>query len=104
MSDDTIKKQFVSKYLEIGEEKLYSFLISHSVKKLSQIDNGTYKGIYPDLELLDYCDRFIILYRREGEEAYLDIARILRKAAHKIYRIMLKKNMTPKNGKFLNLV
>ena len=35
---------------------------------------------------------------------YLDIAKVFRKVAHKIYRVMLKKSLTPKNSKFLNLV
>lgn len=104
MSDDVLKKQFVPKYVSIGEDKFYSFLLYYGLNKLVQIDKGTFKGGAPDLEFLEYYDRFIILYRREGEETYLQIARVLRKAAHKIYRIMLKKNMTPRNNKFLNLV
>jgi hypothetical protein len=104
MSDDVLKKQFVPKYLQIGENKLYSFLLYYSLNKLVQIEKGEYKGISPDLEFLDYHDRFIILYRREGDDVYLEIARILRKVAHKIYRVMLKKKMTSRNGKFLNLV
>lgn len=98
------KSQFVNRYLEKGEDRFYRFLISYAVNKLVAISNGTYKGIAPDLELLEYYDQFIILYRREGDSVYLDLARLFRKAAHKIYRVMLKKDMTPRNGKFLNLV
>ncbi len=104
MDVDILKKQFISKYLESGEDKFYSFLIYYAMNKLVKIENNTYKGVSPDLEFLDYYDRFIILYRREGEEIYLQVAKLFRKAAHRIYRLMLKKNMTPKNAKFLNLV
>jgi hypothetical protein len=68
------------------------------------IDKGTYKGQSPDLEFLEYYDKFMILYRREGDPNYLEVARIFRRAAHKIYRLMLKKQMTSHNAKFLNLV
>jgi hypothetical protein len=104
MSADVLKKEFVPKYLAAGEQRFYRFLLVYALNKLVLIDKGIYKGTTPNLEFLDYHDRFIILYRREGEEVYLRVARIFRRAAHRIYRIMLKKNMTPHNAKFLNLV
>lgn len=104
MTADVLKQEFVPKYLANGEPKFYRFLLTYALNKLVLIEKGTYKGQLPDLEFLDYYDRFIILYRREGDEIYLQIAKVLRKAAHKIYRIMLKKNMTTTNVKFLNLV
>lgn len=104
MSTDGLKQEFVPKYLAGGEQKFYRFLLLLALNKLILIEKGIYKGITPDLEFLDCHDRFIILYRREGEEVYLKIARIFRRAAHKIYRTMLKKDMTAINAKFLNLV
>lgn len=68
------------------------------------INKGEYKGVSPEIEMLEYRDQFIILYRREGEQAYLGMACVLRKVAHKLYRTMLKKKMTNYNPKFLNLV
>jgi hypothetical protein len=68
------------------------------------VEKGDYKGILPHIELLDYYEQLIILYRREGEEIYLKVAKTFRKAAHKVYRIMLKKKMSPVNSKFLNVV
>lgn len=104
MTADTLKKQFLPKYLSSGEERFYNFLLFYAVSKLSAIDKKEYKGIPPHLEFLEYYDQFIILYRREGDEIYLNIAKVFRKAAHKMYRIMLKKQFTPRNNKFLNLV
>jgi hypothetical protein len=104
MSVDVLKQEFVPKYLATGDHKFYGFLLAYAIKKLVLIDKGSYKGCSPDLEYLDYYESFMILYRREGDEVYLQIAKVLRKAAHKIYRVMLKKNMTPTNAKFLNLV
>ena len=103
MIAEALKKEYMPKYLD-GERKLYRFLLLSALKKLVMIEKGDYKGNSPELELLDYHDQFIILYRREGDQDYLGMASVLRKAAHKIYRVMLKKNMTPYNPKFLNLV
>lgn len=104
MSVEALKKNFVPKYLATGEQKFYRFLLLYALNKLIYIEKGSFKGKSPELEFLDYYDQFIILYRREGEEVYLDLARVFRRAGHKVYRVMLKKKMTDRNLKFLNLV
>lgn len=104
MSVEGLKKEFVPKYQAVGESKFYRFLLLYALNKLIFIEKGSFKGVSPEIEFLDYYDQFIILYRREGEEIYLDLGRVFRRAAHKIYRVMLKKKMTEKNPRFLNLV
>lgn len=104
MGIDSIKQDFLPKYIAIGELKFYQFLIFYALNKMIVIQKESYKGITPDLEFLEYHDASVILYRREGDEVYLKLARCFRKAAHKIYRAMLKKNMIDRNVKFLNLV
>lgn len=104
MSGDTLKQEYIPKYSVDGEQKFYRYLLLLGLNKLIMIEKGLYKGITPEIEFLEHYNRFIILYRREGDEDYLRIARLLRRAAHKIYRIMLKKKMTKINLNFLNLV
>lgn len=104
MSAEDLKIEFIPKFKSAGEPKFYHFLLFLAANKLMLIEKDTYKGTSPELEFISYYDQFIILYRREGEEIYLDLARVFRRAAHKIYRAMLKKKMTEKNIKFLNLV
>jgi len=104
MNAESLKKEFVPKYLANGEQKFYHFLLAYAINKLVFIESGSYNGTSPEIELLDYYDQFIILYRREGEEVYLNLAKLFRKSAHRIYRIMLKKQMTLPNTKFLDLV
>jgi len=101
---EVLKKEFIPKYLAAGEQKFYRFLLIYALNKLVAMEKGTYKGSTPDVRLLDCHDRFLILYRREGEDVYLELARIFRRAAHKIYRVMLKKKMTEFNPKFLHSV
>lgn len=104
MNAEILKKEFVPKYTLEGNNKFYRSLLIMSLNKLVLISQGSYKGILPHLELLEYHDQLIILYRREGEEVYLQAAKVFRRAAHKIYRIMLKKKMSQLNHKFLNVV
>lgn len=107
MTEDILKTA-LPKYLTMGEDKFYRFLLTYAINKLVVINQSNkiepFTGTPPDLQLLGYHERFVILYRREGNEAYLEIARLCRKAAHKIYRLMLKNGMTVPNAKFLNLV
>lgn len=95
-----LKNQFINKYRLVGPHKFFNFVLVQALNKLVLMEKGTYKGNTPDLEYLEYHDKMIVLYRREGDENYLEIAKLFRKAAHRIYRIMLKKNLTPYNGKF----
>ncbi len=104
MMESDFKTEILAKYLSIGEEKFYKFLLVQAITKLISIESGSYKGISPEIEFLAFSDKFITLYRREGDQNYLIIAKLFRRSAHKIYRIMLKKSLTTHNSKFLNVV
>jgi len=58
----------------------------------------------PDVELMELYDKFLLYYRRENEEVYFEIAKLCRKAAHKVYRALLRQKLVEKNSKFLNLI
>ena len=103
MSADAIKQEYITKY-QIDKDKFYRNLLVCALNKLILIKKHSYRGVTPEIEYLNQHDQFIILYRRCGDEALLEIAGTFRRAAHKIYRIMLKKNMTVRNTKFLNSV
>ncbi len=97
-------KELVPKYLGDGEEKFYRSIILLAVHKVIESEKGLHKGLPPHLQYLEHYEGFLILYRREGDLVYLNLAKLLRRASHKIYRIMLKKNLTNINYKFLNVV
>jgi hypothetical protein len=104
MSIAFLKKEFLSRYLAVGPDKFYRELLTYCIKKIMEAQKEKKENLTVNLELLDYYDQLIILYRREGDSNYLDLAKLIRKAAHKIYRVMLKQNLTNKNNRFLNLV
>lgn len=103
MSADVITSD-LDKYHTIGEQKFYKHLLCQAIAKIVKIRNDEYKGTSPEMEYLNFSEKFLILYRREGIMEHLEVSKIFRKAAHKIYRIMLKKKMISVNSKFLNLV
>lgn len=101
-SSDNIKKLFITKFSSVGEEKFYKFLITYALNRIVESENKS--NYNPALELMDYYDMFLKLYRREGNDIYLDLAKQFRRASHKIYRIVVKKGLAEKNNKFLNMV
>lgn len=109
-TDDDDKKDFkekesdfLSHYQKIGKDQFYRFLLTLAIQKLAKGAKEK-KKISPELEYLDIYEKCIILYRRNSNELYLDIAKVFRKAAYKIYRLMLQKGMTERNAKFFNIV
>lgn len=102
MLPDNIKKIFIDKFNTIGAEKFQKFLLNYGIQRLALEE--IIKDLSPELELMLYYEKFLALYRREGNDIYLHISSSFRKAAHKIYRVMLKKEITNRNVKFLNIV
>lgn len=102
--ENDFKKEFIDKYKVVGEQKFYNFILTFGIDKLSKLSNGDIKGISPEIEFIDYYDKFLMLYRRNNDKDCLLLAKIFRKAAHKIYRVGLKKKLIDKNTKFLNVV
>jgi hypothetical protein len=96
---DEICQDYIAMLKKHGEEGLYRRTVGAGFLRLTKIEN-------PDLEALDYSDAFFILYRRTGEDMYFSIGRSLRRAAHTIYRELLRQNKTKKLNfkRFLNVI
>ncbi len=103
-ADTTLKQDFVERYRSVGEQKFYRNLLCYAINKLIKIRDDEYTGTSPEIEFISYSERFLFLYRRESDPVNLELSRVFRKAANKIYRMMLKKEMTQRNPKFLNVV
>ena len=81
-----------------GEDKLYRIVLGRGFNDKTQFD-------YPELVLLDRADAFFSLYRSTGNEDYFTIGKILRRAAHKLYRELHRINKNhPINARFLNML
>lgn len=91
---------FVKKLHELGEDKFYQFLCSYA----SNSSPDDRKKQSPEIELMNYADRFLHLYRKENVDIYSTISFIFKRAAHKIYHILLKQSKTKKSRRFLNII
>lgn len=101
MIPQAVDSLFLNKFSNVGTEKFYKYLLNYSIVRIT---TEPMVGISPEIELINYHDKFLSLYRREQNQTFLEMAKVFRKAAHKIYRIMLKKEMIEKNNRFLNVV
>lgn len=91
---DTYLKLFKSK----GEQGFYKYIIAAGISRRVLVDN-------PEVEILDLSDDFLTLFRRTGEHDYFIMSKILRKAAHKLYRQFLQINKNkPTNYRFLQAI
>ncbi len=97
-------EEYIDRYKQMGADRFYGFLLTYSINKLIKIKEGTFDGLSPETEFLDFAERFLRLYRRNGDIIHLDISRTFRKAGHKIYRLMRKQNLIEKNKRFLQAV
>lgn len=100
---DVVKHEFVDRFRAVGRDRFYNFILTFGVDKLVRIRDGQ-KMLSPEVEFLDYYDKFLMLYRRGLDEDYLELAKLFRKAAHKIYRVGIKQKLIDRSTRFLNLV
>jgi|ERR1019366_3067372 hypothetical protein len=92
------------KYDLLGEKRFYASILKSSIKKVIKVKNGEFKGTSPDIELIDRYDQFLSRFRQEKKESLLKIARIFRKAAHRIHWSLLRNGLTKKDSRFLVIV
>jgi len=77
---------------------MYQYIISNGFMNYSDVR-------HPELDLLSAAEGFFELYRRSEKEEFYIIGRILRRAAHKLYRLYLKMDPNRRiNERFLNLI
>jgi hypothetical protein len=104
MLSEKTKQIFIKTYTLHGSERFLELLLNRSMESMKSIKNSSQREFAPELELISYYEKFLDLYRKENNEIYLNIAKQFRKAAHKVYRELLKHGETKINERFLNIV
>lgn len=104
MVSNTILQKFLDHFEQCGEIKFYKTILFEAVKQVIVLKTDKECIATPHLDLINLYDAFLSKYRSDGKEQYLIVARIFRKVAHKIYRIMIKDNLINNHPKFLNVV
>ena len=82
----------------LGDNNFHSRLVGQGIMRFAL------KIEFPDLELLDLADSFFAASRVKDDEALFRIGRIMRRAAHTLYRHLAKVRKTNNSSRFLQLV
>ncbi len=83
-------------FLKRGRDYFYKKVFSSAEQALNDKES--------DIILLEQAEAFFSLFRSTGNKNMFEIAKILRRVAHKVYRMKVKRDPSKKNSKFLQLV
>ena len=98
MPNDDVVEKYTKLLWNSGRDGVYRHAVGTGVIRSVHTPN-------PEIETLNTAESFFALYRRTGEEKYFVLGRILRRAAHKIYREFLRIHEDKAvNMRFLNVV
>ena len=93
-----IREEYETLLKDVGAEKFFKHILRTGVLARKHLE-------YPEEMMLDQSEAFFALFRTTGNRNYFVIGRILRRAAHCIYRESKRKNKNYKNNKrFLDIV
>ena len=70
---------------KLGQQGLYERAVGAGMLQSSKMP-------HPEIHMLDVSEAFFSLFRSTGNNEYATISRILRKAAHAVYRQLRKQN------------
>ncbi len=95
---DEVKNNLLSLLSTLGEDGLFQRTVGVGIISATSYETA-------EIEILDVSDAFFALHRRTGETEYYIIGKVLRRAAHVVYREMRRQNKSKKlNERFLNVV
>lgn len=93
-----IREEYEKLLSDVGEARFYSHVFGTGILARRHFD-------YPENMMLDQSEAFFALFRTTGNYNYFVIGRVLRRAAHKLYRDSRRKNQNyPANKRFLDVV
>ena len=93
-----IRDEYTKILVKKGEDGLYRWILGKGVLAIQNDD-------FPEVRILDVAETFFSLSRSSGDKKYFTVGKILRRAAHKLYRVMLKTNKGHgTNSRFLKSV
>lgn len=94
---EKLKTEYENLLISKGEEYFYRYAVGSGF-----MDRVNYSNT--EILMLDKSEAFFTLFRQTGHENYFTIGKILRRAAHRLYRNRVKLGESERNGKFLNRV
>jgi hypothetical protein len=93
-----IQEEYSGLLKDVGEDRFFNHVFGNGVSARKHYE-------HPEIVMLEQSESFFSLFRTTGDGNYFVIGKILRRAAHKLYRDGRKKNQEyPINKKFLQLI
>lgn len=93
-----IRNEYEQILLNEGEEKVYRHALGNGAINID-------KQPFPEITILNQSEAFFSLYRQTGNDSYFAIGKALRRAAHKLYRQLIKSYEDyPVNRRFLSII
>jgi len=90
-----IRDEYETLLNDVGEARFYNHILSSGVLSKKHVD-------HPENTMVDQAEAFFALFRTTGNKNYFTIGKVLRRAAHKLYRESRRKcSESPRNAKFL---
>jgi hypothetical protein len=90
-----IRDEYETLLRDVGEARFFNHVLKNGVLARRHFE-------YPENMMLDQSEAFFALFRTSGNQNYFTIGRILRRAAHRLYRDSRKRNPEyPENARFL---
>lgn len=93
-----IREEYETLLKDVGEERFFKHILRTGVLARKHLE-------HPEEMMMDQSDAFFALFRTTGNRNYFTIGRVLRRAAHRVYRDSKNKNKERKiNNRFLDIV
>jgi hypothetical protein len=93
-----IQEQYSAMLIQVGENSFLNHVFQEGV-----LAKNFYE--HPEITMLEQSESFFALFRTTGDAKYFTIGKLLRRAAHKLYRNGKRKNPNyPSNKKFLDVI
>lgn len=95
---EKIKEEYERLLCSKGDYYLYRHILGTGILNRQNVE-------YPEIFFLNQAEAFFALYRQTGNERFFVIGKVLRRAAHRLYRTYRRLNEGyPQNARFLNLI
>ena len=93
-----IQDEYETLLRDVGEDRFFTHVFGNGVSARRHYE-------YPEITMLEQAEAFFSLFRTTGDYNCFIIGKILRRAAHRLYRDGRSKNPEyPINKKFLNSI
>lgn len=95
---NSLKKEYENILINKGEDYFYKYAVGSGFVQRTQ-------NAHSEMTILDMSEAFFSLFRQTGNDNYFCIGKLLRRAAHRLFRDKNRDQQTPESSaRFLHSV